>query len=592
MAISEAHRRILAFDPVKATCILKKLKPANTLKSVSQKILHYIDEVTKYPSQKRSYPKAAPMSSDDALVPGKDYTEYPRSVFVRGFFISEIQKKTGLSPHLLEPEAMLHAVDEVWRERIAADCERKPKAREASKMHSGVISISHEYGRLITESGRDVDKMLLQIAHNVIRKRTEYFLKNYNKRTNGKKLAPEDAQMAYIVGIHHDRRHIHAHFCLYPYTKGGQYVTWSDNHRTKDYVFTNLRKWAIREAFDFFKTELYAPAYICSLGQDIKWQRHMLAARCMKEHKDERAASQKLLELGAMPHEDFFASLEESWSWARKYHESLKKKKIRKEDLARDEETVAGIHASCADLMSSVVRKREAARELLKKRKLLSDALKKPRGDGISALNPNRLERSEDFWRLLYACAFGQKADSDYAAKIFGAMIGASPRFSMYSFVLDLYRNIYKKAAPEEKSGLGVLGWDGYDPANQILRKKLLNEIESINAALAEMQDSISDDIEKMRDMSCRQSEAVFDLYLKRNIVKNKVPAIFRPSVEAEIKRRRVEIPQKPESMFAYVRRMKTSMRDVSHTPDMAYEKIRKAKIPRDMLNAAEIPDE
>ncbi len=584
MGIRSANRKILSFPAKKATCILKKLDPVRSIKSISQRLLHYIDELTKYPSQAKHY---KPQNADAAnLKPGEDFVEHPARVFARGFFIKEIQARTGKSPHLLEPGRMLRIVDEIWRERIAVDSERTPKSRSASLMHNGVISISPEFGRLITESGRDVDKFLLQLTHNAVRDWQKHTLAAYNKAKKGRKLAEKDVKFAYIVGVHHDRQHIHAHFCVYPYTEQGRYIPWSDNHRKNDMIYTELTNNARKDAFACFRDEIYAPAYLVSIGQDLRWQTHLLAAKARSDAanpsvKRISGAPERLDRIGRMGDEEYREALAEAYDWAKERWRKLAERKITPEEISVGRKSLGEMSLQARAAAMRIAKNRENIRMLALRKKALAESLKRRGKARRGFINLSSLESGCDFWMLLLGCAFGGKGADPRLFRIFKSLAGKSPKYSLYMSIMELCRDMYEKSPKEERRLLREIVHFSCkvrpdSAAEKLFRKKIGEEIASADSAIGNCQEEISAEMENIREMHCRASEIVLDLYLKGCIVKNRKPVIFRPEIEAEMKRRRAKTPGKTESIFACVRRLKAAKADASYTPDMAFDGARR----------------
>ena len=103
----------------------------------------------------------------------------------------------------MDPVEMLNTVDGIWRQRIRSDTS-KGGMWNRSIMHNGVISIAPDFGDLITESGKDVDKMLLDLTHDVVRRWEELFRQDYNKKNKGRKLEKGEVKFGYIVGINNE----------------------------------------------------------------------------------------------------------------------------------------------------------------------------------------------------------------------------------------------------------------------------------------------------------------------------------------------------------------------------------------------------
>ena len=584
MSISSNSAGILSFPKEKATCIFRKLGAVKTQKSITQRLLHYVDEITKPSSQARRYKPQA--DTEAPLTPGEDFAGHVRSVSVRGFFIREIQMRTGKSPHLLDPECMLRLVDEIWRERIETDSERKPKSRSASKMHNGIVSISPEFGRLITESGRDVDKFLIERAANIIRKWQKYALEKYSKKAKGSKLSEGDVKFAYIVGVHHDRRHIHAHFCVYPYTEQGRYIPWSDDHRTNDNIYTKLRNFARKDAFAYFRDEMYAPAYFSLIGQDLRWQTHLITAKANADAEDPSVrhvtnAPDRLDEIGHMDSQEYQKTLGEAYDWAKARWEKLKRRKIKPEELKTVRTAMGDMELKARKKAEAVAQNRKTARLLAERKRALAHSLKRNGRMPAGIMGLNTLECTCDFWMVLMGIAFRGPGSDRRLESIFRSLAGRSPKYSLYSSILELFRGMYNRSDQQERRYLREIVRYSCkvrpgSAAEALLRKKVDAELADIDAQMDRCRELISGEIEEIRLIRCRHSELLLDLYLKKCVTKGQKPAIFRPEVETQMKKSRAEIPGRSEGIFACVRRMKASMKDASRTPDMLFDGIKK----------------
>ena len=118
-----------------------------------------------------------------------------------GFFRRLVFDYTGKPVDSLTNVEKAAAVEEVWR---AKRKEKHPKIMA----HKIVIALGLEVSKEMTEKGIPVDEQLQQVVCTTMDRYQEKFYPGH--------------QLGYLVGIHHDRKHIHAHILLYPQTDKGK----------------------------------------------------------------------------------------------------------------------------------------------------------------------------------------------------------------------------------------------------------------------------------------------------------------------------------------------------------------------------------
>lgn len=240
--VATLTRRVKA--ETKCYGLWRKTSTAKSQASVSRNILSYLDENSKESrdsalavSKQLGYRKAANGPAHPQLA-GIDYLSKEESGKVRayGFLRDDITRMTGKNPHLLDNDTRVAASHCAWMQRI--------ETKRARKFgHKFVLSLDPRFCELMAAGGKDTDALLVQAGRTVLRRFQE-------------KYYPGD-KLGYLVGIHHDRQHIHAHILLYPYTESGKHLNVSNQQG--DQRLTGMCKSANKLILDYFTKEFEYP---------------------------------------------------------------------------------------------------------------------------------------------------------------------------------------------------------------------------------------------------------------------------------------------------------------------------------------------
>ncbi len=222
--------------------IWKRTSSPTGVRIVRKNITRYLDERTKAgidvtASQAQNHP--------NWLKEGVDYLtkEDQGKLKVYGFLRDDVIRRTGQFPHRMKNDDLVAACLEAWEARL-----RRKKIKRVA--HKYVLALSPELCEVMAKTGHSADELLTQAVRKTMRKYQE-------------KYYPAD-KVGYLVGIHHDKAHLHAHVMLFPTTDSGKLLLVTDYSR-KDKLnrhkrpFTEMRKFAEQEVARFYHREIKNP---------------------------------------------------------------------------------------------------------------------------------------------------------------------------------------------------------------------------------------------------------------------------------------------------------------------------------------------
>jgi uncharacterized protein YukE len=160
-----------------------------------------------------------------------------------GFLRDDIARQTGLYPHQMANDKLIEACLGAWEAR-----KKKKKIKRAA--HKYVLSLNPEMCEVMAQTGHGADELLTHAVSRVLRKYQE-------KYYPGEKLG-------YLMGIHHDKAHLHAHVMLFPTTESGKLLLVTDyskknkKHGHKQ-PFTDMRLFAEKEVARYYRQEIRSP---------------------------------------------------------------------------------------------------------------------------------------------------------------------------------------------------------------------------------------------------------------------------------------------------------------------------------------------
>jgi len=602
MNISSNRRNILAFPRIhsarSAGCAYKWLRSVNHLNGITQRIRHYIDEETK--PEKRSYHKK---QNDGPLPVGnRDYVSHQRHSFVRGFFIEQIQQRTGIAPHLMDSVDMLKQVDVIWKENLLKDRRKK----DLAAMHTAVISLSPVYCKLLSDSGKDTDAYLLDIASKSMRHLEKQLLPIFSKR-EGKKLKQEDVKLAYVVGIHHDRQHIHAHLAIYPFTKRGDFVKIATDKKRGFDAYNAVRDFSRKYALEKFKKELYAPALMIEKGQDQVWQKNLVFAKAFHDtmqypgrSTDTQLAEklyQKAEDISSLPEEQFHQKVSEAYEWAEGRFKDLKQNQISKEEIDATKSGLDALRDEARDLTRVLTESHTAEARLKEQLDETDRQIARFDGDDFP---PRTGSRQEDIDDGLFNGAFTDDDDEEQDkefARIMGQMldfITGRMHMSMMGLFKDMLRGAYKKAPPDDRRKLRAAVRPGTEGApteeqkagRRMIKERLEEKRSELQKTLQASEEKSFQTLDRLRIVSFRHTAGMMDLYLKQNIVANTKPMLFSPQIK-DILSESKNAGKHMEDIHTAIQKIRENDTALRSTPEIIYSKLKKEPTLKDIVRVA-----
>ncbi|MDO8587627.1 MAG: hypothetical protein Q7T82_11370 [Armatimonadota bacterium] len=249
----------LVKNEVKCFGFWRKTSTATTKESVSKYIMSYVDETSKADplaeSRKLGYADVQ-FGKTNAVELGIGYLskEEKGRIRVFGYLRDDVEKQTGMPPNHLTNDSRVIASHRAWMSRIEKHAGRKKLA------HKFVFSLDPRFCELMAKGGKDCDALLIQGVRTVLRRFQE-------------KYYPGD-RLGYLVGIHHDRQHVHAHVLLLPWSENGVHLNVTDG---VDNRFKEFRQVADKFVRDYFQKEFEAPLKATERPVDKVMQERVVA---------------------------------------------------------------------------------------------------------------------------------------------------------------------------------------------------------------------------------------------------------------------------------------------------------------------------
>ncbi len=246
--------------------LLKKTRMITSERSLSDFILSYIDETAKYGLTEEGkrvigYTRAT-RDQGIFLKEGIEYLtkEEQGNLKVYGFLRDDLHKHLGEAPHRVPNRKRVEGAYLVYSNRLK-------KKGITSMGHRFVISIDPRMCEIMAAAHISVDEALEDISRTVLRRFQERFY-------------PDD-RLGFMVGIHHDRKHIHAHVVLFPTTEKGKLLAVSDGLRKKGRSYREDRLTFLRETTQtltkrFYEKEIAKPIQATQRPVDLVAQRKLL----------------------------------------------------------------------------------------------------------------------------------------------------------------------------------------------------------------------------------------------------------------------------------------------------------------------------
>lgn len=245
--------------------IWKRTSSPQDLQVVRKDIRRYLSEPTK-----AGVDKAAVVAQrhPNFLKAGIDYLtkEDQGKLKVYGFLRDDIIRLRGRFPHRMKNDELVEATMAALESRLR----RKDIKRVA---HKYVLSLNPEFCDVLNQTRHGVDELLTQSVRKVMRKYQE-------------KYYPKD-RIGYVVGIHHDKAHVHAHVMLFPTTENGKLLRISDESRKRGgrSPFKDMRENAAKDVKNFYYREIKNPIRASERDVQKYSQPKILAFACEQRAK-------------------------------------------------------------------------------------------------------------------------------------------------------------------------------------------------------------------------------------------------------------------------------------------------------------------
>jgi len=264
--------QMISLRPAAKRCVIwKKTSTCRSVQGLRRYIAQYLDETQKEPSESGMPTAAAKPAS---LRAGIDYLTKKEKgdVHIFGFLRPLIEAETSRSIDQLTNQEKAEAAEVVWKRLL--------KAKNLKKAaHKIVIALDPEICEMMTMARLPVDEELLRI--------TRIGFDQYRG-----KFYPGQ-ELGYLVGLHHDRAHIHAHIMLYPQTAEGKPLNVShdskvtlDNGKVVRVDYQGVLKTTFeRLATNLYRTKIVSPNNPRELPEDYQIHPRILTAAVHEDIK-------------------------------------------------------------------------------------------------------------------------------------------------------------------------------------------------------------------------------------------------------------------------------------------------------------------
>lgn len=363
---------------IKVYGMFRRTSSAKTVRTISDYIYSYLDEtskrdVTEEGKKIKAYDELVRHEKQN-LIEGIDYLtkEQRGTLKAYGFLRDDIAKATGKVPLHMENNERIVAAHNAWMERL-----KYKKTRTYG--HKFVLSLDPRLCQILNESGKSVDEHLTQFCRTVMRRYQEKYYPN--------------ERIGYLMGIHHDKKHIHAHILLFPTTETGKVLAVTDGSRRSDLKGKRARphkfmqKLADNLVHKFYEKEFVYPARSSQREVHELTQKKLLTRAALmnveekfpdsKDDKWKKVVSEKnrLLKL---PEDELRIELSKAYeSDVSKYHTIVKrvaKQEIAEQAVEQMESKMAQQREAMDGLSNKLKKLNQQRLEIIKKRqKMMRD---------------------------------------------------------------------------------------------------------------------------------------------------------------------------------------------------------------------------
>ena len=481
-------------------------------------------------------------------------------------------------------------------------------------MHSAIIALSPEYCKLLHDSGKDIDEYILDITSKTMRHLSDYLRKYYDKQEGQKnskriKNRKEDFRLGYLVGVHHDRKHIHAHIAIFPYTASGKFVKIASEHRKgKGYdAYNELRNFARNYALEKFKRELYAPAYMVEKGEDQVWQRQLLLSKGYNDltlrargGSGANLAQQMYAyadDLSNLPVDKFFKKVGEAYTWAEDRFATLKgTAHVTQAEIDGDKSGLLQIYKESRDLAIEIPKESRILEKLQAEYEIINKKISEIEDDSLYSSNtPNE---TDDINAAVYNSAMSDDEDSEeeksfakIMSDIFELLEGKHKNASMMKLFLGILKGIYKDSNKEEKRKLKQAVRPTYASAGdtdaadgkKLLLEKLKQKRDKLFEEYETKDAENNDRMDKLRLLHYKHTSGMLDVYFKENILHNKKPLLFAPQIRDIVLTRAGGLKDERAEVSEVMSDIRRSSQSLRNTPELVYSEA------KDILQSASL---
>jgi hypothetical protein len=219
--------------------VWKRTSSPTSIRTIRKDITKYLSELTK---EGVDIQASVAQNHPNWLKEGVDYLtkEDQGKLKAFGFIRDDIIKLRGKFPHRMENNDLVDASMDAWQARL-----KKKNIKRVA--HKYVLSLSPQLCEVLMQTKHSADELLTNSVREVMRRYQE-------KYYPGEKLG-------YLVGIHHDKAHLHAHVMLFPTTEKGKLLRVTDESKKRGgrRPFEFMRKTAEKDVERFYQKEIKYP---------------------------------------------------------------------------------------------------------------------------------------------------------------------------------------------------------------------------------------------------------------------------------------------------------------------------------------------
>jgi len=228
--------KIATLEQKQQLAVWKKTSSPKDRRVIRKNITSYLCEHTKKGVDAKA---AIANNHPNCLKKGVDYLSKEEIGRLRafGFLREDVMRHTGQVPHQMKNDDLVEACLEVWEERLS----RKNIQVVA---HKYVLSLRPELCEVMAKTGHTADELLVSAVCETMRRYQEKYYPNQ--------------KIGYLMGVHHDKAHIHAHVMLFPTTSTGKLLRVTDESRARGNrtPFQDMLKFATKAVDRFYAREI------------------------------------------------------------------------------------------------------------------------------------------------------------------------------------------------------------------------------------------------------------------------------------------------------------------------------------------------